>query len=47
MMAPAGAGKDELLKLAYANPEVAALVAGKSIVKEVAVPGRLVAIVVK
>ncbi len=47
MMAPAGAAKDELLKLAYANPDVASLVAGKSIVKEVAVPGRLVAIVVK
>ena len=46
-MLPAGADKDELLRLAHAAPEVQALLEGKTVVKEFAVPGRLVAIVAK
>ena len=47
LMAPAKAAKDELLAFAKAKPEVAALLEGKTIVKEIAVPGRLVSFVVK
>ena len=47
LMAPAKASKDELLAFAKANPEVAALLEGKTLVKEIAVPGRLVSFVVK
>ena len=47
LMAPASAGKEELLAFAKASPEVQALLDGKTIVKEIAVPGRLVSFVVK
>ena len=47
LMAPAKASKDELLAFAKANPEVAALLEGKTLVKEIAVPGRLISFVVK
>ena len=36
-----------MIALAHANPEVQALVEGRTIVKEIAVPGRLIGIVVK
>jgi leucyl-tRNA synthetase len=42
-----GAPKDELEKLAFANEKVKPFVAGKTIVKVVVVPDRLVSIVVK
>ena len=44
---PAEAGKDELEKVAAADERVAKLLAGKTIVKAVVVPGRLVNFVVK
>ncbi|MBR4519667.1 MAG: leucine--tRNA ligase, partial [Victivallales bacterium] len=47
LMAPAKASKDELLAFAKAKPEVAALLEGKTLVKKIAVPGRLVSFVVK
>ncbi len=47
IMVPGSADKDQMLQLAKANADIAALIDGKTIVKEVAVPGRLVAIVVK
>ena len=42
-----GLSKDDMIAAAKANPEVAALLDGKTIVKEIAVPGRLVNIVAK
>ena len=47
MMMPATADKEQMLALARANSEVQALLEGKTVVKEIAVPGRLVGIVVK
>ena len=47
LMVPAGADKEALLKLAKAETAVAALLEGKTLVKEIAVPGRLVSFVVK
>ncbi len=47
MMIPADADKEQMIALAHANPEVQALVEGRTIVKEIAVPGRLIGIVVK
>ncbi len=47
LMVPAGADKEALLKLAKAEAAVAALLEGKTLVKEIAVPGRLVSFVVK
>ncbi len=44
---PADAGQDEVLGLAKADPAVAEAVAGKNIVKEIYVKGRLVNIVAK
>lgn len=47
LMLPAEAPREELLKLARESAEVAPLLEGRQIVKEVAVPGRLIAFVVK
>lgn len=44
---PAGLGKDELEKLAMKNEKVQKLTSGKNVVKVIAVPGKLVNIVVK
>ena len=44
---PAGLGKDELEKLAMENEKVQKLTSGKNVVKVIAVPGKLVNIVVK
>ena len=44
---PKDCPKDEMLELAKAQPEVAELLKGKNIVKEIAVPNKLVNIVVK
>jgi leucyl-tRNA synthetase len=45
--APAGADQAAVLTLAKADPRIAELLAGKTLVKEVVVPGRLVSFVVK
>ena len=45
--APVDRGKDELIAMALALPEIKALTDGKTIVKQIAVPGKLVNIVVK
>ena len=45
--APFGSSKEELEKLAFADEKVQAQVAGKTLVKIVAVPDKLVNIVVK
>ncbi len=45
MMMPADAGQDAMVALAMAHPEVVALLAGKTVRKAFAVPGRLVNIV--
>ena len=45
--APTNAPADELTALALALPEIAALVEGKTVVKKIAVPNKLVNIVVK
>lgn len=45
--APVNADKDELIKLAEELPEIKALIDGKTIVKQIAVPNKLVNIVVK
>ncbi|NMA45024.1 MAG: class I tRNA ligase family protein [Lentisphaerae bacterium] len=47
MAVPADADKDAMCELALANAEVQAHIAGKTLVKTIAVPGRLVNIVVK
>ena len=47
IMVPRGTGKDELLALAKADPKIAELIEGKKILKEIAVPDRLVNIVAK
>ena len=47
LVVPADAGKDELEKLALAEPHIAETVDTDKIVKVVCVPGRLVNIVVK
>ena len=44
---PAGAAKDAVLASVKALPEVAAQLAGKTVVKEIVVPDKLVNIVVK
>ncbi|NLG12586.1 MAG: leucine--tRNA ligase [Lentisphaerae bacterium] len=44
---PAEADKDQLIEIAKQNPSIMPLIDGKTIVKEIAVPGRLVNIVVK
>ncbi len=45
--APVDSGKDGLIAMALALPEIKALTDGKTIVKQIAVPGKLVNIVVK
>ena len=47
IMMPASLSADEMGKKALENPEVAAALAGKTVVKVIAVPGRLVNIVAK
>ncbi len=47
IQAPAEADKDQLVELAKQNPNIKSLIDGKTILKEIAVPGRLVNIVVK
>ena len=44
---PADAGKEQLLEIAKADATIAAILEGKSIVKEIVVPGKLVNIVAK
>ncbi len=44
---PKGADKEEMIRLAKAQPEIAAACEGKTTVKEIAVPDKLVNIVVK
>ena len=47
LQVPADAGKEQLLELAKAEEKVAQAMEGKTIVKEIAVPKKLVNIVVK
>jgi leucyl-tRNA synthetase len=47
IVVPRGTAKDELLTLAKADPKIAELIDGKNIIKEIAVPDRLVNIVAK
>ena len=47
MMVPANANKEELEKIALESEKIQGLLEGKSIVKVIAVPGRLINIVVK
>jgi len=44
---PADAEEDAVLQAAMANPKVAAALAGKTVVKKIVVPGKLVNLVVK
>ena len=44
---PAAADRDTLAAAAKSNPRIAELIAGKTIVKEIIIPGRLVNLVVK
>ena len=41
------AGKEEILKTAYADEKIAAAVDGKSVIKDIVVPGKIINIVVK
>ncbi|MBQ8837076.1 MAG: leucine--tRNA ligase [Clostridia bacterium] len=47
IMAPAGISKDELLAIAKADEKLASMIDGKTIVKEIVVPNKIVNIVVK
>ncbi|MBR6794818.1 MAG: class I tRNA ligase family protein, partial [Clostridia bacterium] len=47
MMSPKAATKEELLKQAYEQSRIAESVAGKTVVKEIVVPGKIVNIVVR
>ena len=44
---PAGIGQDEIIALALASEKVQAWIVGKSVVKTIYVPGKLVSVVVK
>ena len=44
---PVGAGKDEIMTIAKADPKIAAALDGKTVVKEIVVPGKIVNIVVR
>ena len=44
---PVGAGKDEILAKAKADPKIVAALDGKTVVKEIVVPGKIVNIVVR
>ena len=43
----ADASKDDMLAVAKANEKIASLIEGKKIIKEIAVPGKLVNLVVQ
>ena len=45
--APTGADKDELERLARAEPRIAELLAGKQVIKVIALPNKMVSFVVK
>jgi len=47
IVVPAGAGRDALVAAAKANERIAELIAGKTIAKEIVVPGRMVNFVLK
>ncbi len=47
ILAPKAAGKDELLNIAKADEKVAEAISGKTVVKEIVVPGKIINIVVK
>ena len=47
VMIPADASREDMIAAAKANPKIAALLDGKTIIKEIAVPGKLVNIVAK
>jgi leucyl-tRNA synthetase len=47
LMVPADADRDAMLELAKADEKVAAEIDGKTVIKEIAVPGKLVNLVVK
>ena len=47
IMVARGTSKDDLLALAKADPKIAELLAGKTILKEIAVPDRMVNFVAK
>jgi len=47
MDVPADASKEQLLEIAKADATIAAILEGKTIVKEIVVPGKLVNIVAK
>ncbi len=44
---PSNAAKDEVLKIAYANEKVNAFIDGKTVIKEIVVPGKIINIVIK
>ena len=46
-MIPADASREDMIAAAKANPKIAAQLEGKTIIKEIAVPGKLVNIVAK
>ena len=46
-MIPVDADKEEILRLAKEEPKVAAAIAGMTVIKEIAVPKKLVNLVVK
>lgn len=47
MMIPAGLDKDGTLNAAMASDKIKSLIDGKTVIKQIAVPGKLVNIVVK
>ena len=44
---PKNASKDEILELVYADEKIKAAIEGKTTVKEIVVPGKIINIVVK
>ena len=47
MTIPANAGKEEILAAAKADPRIIAALYGKTVVKEIVVPGKIVNIVIR
>ena len=47
VMIPAGASNEEMLKIAKENSKIAELLSGKTVIKEICVPGKLVNIVAR
>ena len=47
IVVPAGASQEETLAAALADPKVTAAIEGKTVIKQIAVAGKLVNIVVK